>query len=274
MPAGVMWTQKETETLVSEFCEHKEVLLSPLSATISKKDKMMAWDSIHRNIELKNPGMKKKTIVQTKKKWENLMMEARGEAKKYRMALQGIVDGAPSHVWRRPYFEKIYIDVLGLEIPINTCVKIESGVESESFQDYQDYIPTNTCMKIGVVESESFQDPDTSEAEISQEREIPELIYSEEDSPELITTPNTSGSFNHSNGTPTTLGSKGKTFRQIAVKKTLGESHMENTKKRFLKDRIDMLSSLIDVRNKIGHSVTMDEIPKDLLEAMFNIQNV
>ena len=35
-----------------------------------------------------------------------------------------------------------------------------------------------------------------------------------------------------------------------------------------------MLSSLIDVRNKIGHSVTMDEIPKDLLEAMFNIQNV
>ena len=37
----------------------------------------------------------------------------------------------------------------------------------------------------GVVESESFQDPDTSEAEISQEREIPELIYSEEDSPEL-----------------------------------------------------------------------------------------
>ena len=71
------------------FCL-QEVLLSPLSATISKKDKMMAWDSIHRNIELKNPGMKKKTIVQTKKKWENLMMEARGEAKKYRMALQGI----------------------------------------------------------------------------------------------------------------------------------------------------------------------------------------
>ena len=154
------WTAKETDTLVAEFISRKvrprliislhsykifvlwfqEIIIGAFSSTNTKQDKYKAWDEIHRNIVLDCPTGDPKTVAQVKKKWENLVKDAKVEIAKYNAAVRGtgiflvinkladyevsllayhfhIVGGGPSYVWKNEIFKKIYEQAIGTDNP-------------------------------------------------------------------------------------------------------------------------------------------------------------
>ena len=104
------WTSKETDLLVDEFIVRKvkylqilanicfnwklliyfqDVINGNFSATVTKESKAVAWKELQTIIELECPDGDKKDVPHIKKKWTNLMREARIDIAKYNKSLSG-----------------------------------------------------------------------------------------------------------------------------------------------------------------------------------------
>ena len=65
------------------------MILGTFSSVVTVKGKQLAWEWVQRQLTIAHPEDAEKTVTQVKKKWENLMGEARKETGKYLEALRG-----------------------------------------------------------------------------------------------------------------------------------------------------------------------------------------
>ena len=71
------------------FFSSQEIINGNFSATVTKKSKATAWKEILATIEHECPDGDKKDVPQVKKKWSNLMREARIDITKHNQSVTG-----------------------------------------------------------------------------------------------------------------------------------------------------------------------------------------
>ena len=87
------------------------------------------------------------------------------------------------------------------------------------------------------------------------------------------------GSSSSSTQQPPKTPTKRKTIQsarqlQSATKKALAQSCMTRIERRQFRDRVQVITAMVILRREMGHDVPMEDLPDDIVESMFNLNEM
>lgn len=279
-PVITTWDWRETEILIREVIARKAIIYGCISSTLTKKDKLDEWERILGTICREFPDGDVKTVVQVKKKWDNTMKDARIECSKYITSLA--VVGGPPHIWKNQIFKTIFENFLSRDNYTANISQssIEDGVSSETGNITPvSNIPSTealTCSTAPEMFNYSLDAHELQRIQIEMKRE-----QSDDEAEEQKDTTQTSNT--HSavpnlmisssvDAVPVNQPSQSLRQTQNRTKRSLCETSMTSLNKRAMRDRLDLIHSMMVLRRELGDPVRISELPDDVIDAISNIK--
>ncbi|KAK4017497.1 hypothetical protein OUZ56_032910 [Daphnia magna] len=298
--ASATWSSSETEILVDELIARKDIIFGAQSSTVTNKSKQQHWDEIVATINQQFPSKHPRDREETKKKWNNLSSDARKNLKEHKNSVEQTGKGKAFPM--KPLNEKIVNMIWGESSAALPGNSISGGVETDVMENANDTLRINNSASSAslytmnasscAVFNADFADgvPSTSRVVallpkrtstpvlstkttdhssaniVFAKRSQATLAPVEKDAPLVAVT-----SFSTTNGE--SLNKNPLALRDIVnrAKRAHAEKSNVSVSKRLMRDRFDLLHSVIAVRQLIGKPIDAEkDIPVDLLETMNN----
>lgn len=279
-PVITTWDWRETEILIREVIARKAIIYGCISSTLTKKDKLDEWERILATIRREFPEGDVKTVVQVKKKWDNTMKDARVECSKYMASLA--VVGGPPHVWKNQIFKTIFEHFLSRDNYTANISQssVEDGVSSETSSiNPMINVPNTealTCSTTPEMFNYSLDASELQRLQYEMKRE-----QSDDEAEEQNDTTHSSSSnsvipnlmiSSSVDAVSVNLGNQSLRQTQSRTKRSLCETSMTSLNKRAMRDRLDLIHSMMVLRRELGDPVRISELPDDVIDAISNIK--
>jgi len=236
------WTAQETEVLVESILQKQDVINGAYSSTVTKKSKKQAWEEVVAAVSSECPHATPKTLKDARKKWSNTLCEVRKAIGLYKKSIRGTGGGNPFIL--KPLYAKILdrhygfsnLLLAGNEI---SGVQVDDHSASETSEEFNDIFDS-----VSISPDDCQPHPGNSRHSAGNEETLP--------------------STNRSTNKPLSLKQLHYKAKKIA---------MAANSKRLMKERFDLLLSIMEVRAKNSlPAVEISDYPEDMKNYLTNIK--